>query len=389
MTLVLAAGLPAMGMNIFLPSLAGMALYFETDYAVMQLAISAYLAMTGVLQLFLGPMSDRFGRRPVILVSFGLFTVASLGCALAPNVEVFLFCRMAQAAVASGIALSRAIVRDVVDARHAASMIGYVTMGMALVPMIGPSLGGLLDAAFGWRASFVFLTVFSMLVFALVWFDLGETNRSQSGSFRQQVANYPALFASRRFWGYAMVSAFASGAFFAFLGGAPFVAGTILQMSPAEMGLYFGVIAGGYAAGNFVTARIATRMGLAWMLIVGTLASVFGVALAAVLFAVGVQTPLALFGSIFFVGVGNGLALPSANSGLLSVRPELAGTASGLGGAIMIGGGSALSATTGALLGPETGAWPLIFMMLASSVASVLAAIYTNRIEREVAGSGA
>lgn len=385
MTLILIAGLPALGMNIFLPSLAGMALDFETDYAVMQLAISAYLALTGVLQLFLGPMSDRFGRRPVLLASFGVFTLASVGCALAPTAEIFLMFRMMQAVVASGIALSRAIVRDIVDARHAASMIGYVTMGMALVPMIGPSVGGLLDAAFGWRSNFVVLTAFSALVLAIVWFDLGETNSSQSGSFRDQVKNYPALLASRRFWGYTLVSAFASGAFFAFLGGAPFVAGIVLGMSPAEMGLYFGMIAGGYAMGNFMTARIATRMGVAWMLVAGTLVSVFGVLLGAFLFAMGIETPLALFGSIFFVGVGNGLTMPSASSGLLSVRPKLAGTASGLGGAIMIGGGAALSAVTGALLGPETGAWPLIFMMLASSAMSVLAALYTNRIEKEVA----
>lgn len=124
-TLVLLAGIGALSMNIFLPSLAAMAEYFETDYALVQLSISAYLGVIGVLQLIIGPLSDRYGRRPVMLWALAIFTLSTLGCLFAESIEVFLFFRALQAAVAAGIVLSRAIVRDMVPANEAASMIGY------------------------------------------------------------------------------------------------------------------------------------------------------------------------------------------------------------------------------------------------------------------------
>lgn len=385
LTLVILAGVPALSMNMFLPSMPSMALYFSVDYAVIQLAISGYLAMTGLLQLVIGPLSDRYGRRAVLLASVSIFLVATLGCLLAPNAETFLFFRFLQAVIASGIALSRAIVRDVVDMRHAASMIGYVTTGMALMPMLGPVVGGLLEAWFSWQASFIVMLVFGVLILGLVIIDLGETNMTRTASFGAQFRQYPELLRSRRFWGYAMVTACASGAFFAFLGGAPYVGSQVLGVPPAQLGIYFGIIAFGYMGGNFVTGKFAAQLGPGPMMVGGALTSLFGMTLVACLFLAGIQTPASLFGGIFFVGFGNGLTLPSANAGQLSVKPELAGTASGLGGAIMIGGGAALSAITGALLGPETGAWPLILMMLGSLCCGLLATFYTLKIEREVA----
>ena len=151
-TLILLAGLSALAMNIFLPSLPGMVAYFNTEYRLIQLSVALYLGVNAALQLLMGPISDRWGRRPVILWGLGLFLVATLGCIAAPNVYVFLTFRMVQASVVVAMVLSRAIVRDMVPQDRAASMIGYVTMGMAVVPMIGPAFGGLLDEAFGWQA---------------------------------------------------------------------------------------------------------------------------------------------------------------------------------------------------------------------------------------------
>ena len=123
------------------------------------LAISAYLGLTAVLQLVIGPLSDRFGRRPVMLGCFAIFLAATVGCILAPSIEVFLGFRLLQATIASGIVLSRAIVRDMVPPDQAASLIGYVTMGMSLMPMVGPMIGGFLDESFGWQSVFVFTLV--------------------------------------------------------------------------------------------------------------------------------------------------------------------------------------------------------------------------------------
>ena len=250
-TLVLIAGIAAMSMNVFLPSMPSMALFFDADYAVIQLSISAYLALTGVLNFVIGPLSDRYGRRKVLLICIAVFTLASFGAMMSRSVEVFLAFRMAQAVIASGLVLSRAIVRDIVPANEAASMIAYVTMGMALVPMLAPVLGGFLEDSFGWQANFATMALSGILVFVLVFADLGETNRAQMTSFKAQFASYPTLLKSRRFWGYTFVAGVTSGAFFAFLGGAPYVGSEILGLSPSELGLYFGIIPTGYLVGNF------------------------------------------------------------------------------------------------------------------------------------------
>jgi MFS transporter, DHA1 family, multidrug resistance protein len=378
-TLVLITGVAALNMNMFLPSLPSMAAYFQADYALVQLAVSGYLGLTAGLQLVVGPLSDRYGRRPVVLVSFAIFLAATIGCILAGSIETFLAFRMAQTAVASGMVLSRAIVRDMVGPSEAASMIGYVTMGMALMPMVGPMIGGFLDQAFGWHA--VFWTTFGVgvLTLAVAWLDLGETNRNPSASFGAQFRSYPELALSRRFWGYSATAALASGAFFAFLGGGPYVASEVLGMSPSRLGTYFGLIAAGYVLGNFLSGRYAGRVGLNRMMLLGALVSTGGMALALALFAAGLASPLSFFGSITFVGVGNGLSLPSANAGIVSVRPHLAGSASGLGGALMIGGGAALSFVAGALLGPTTGAWPLLVIMLLCSALCIGSTVYVIR----------
>jgi len=154
LTLILIAGIPAMSMNLFLPSLPGMTAYFHTDYRLMQLSVAIYLAFNAVLQVVVGPVSDRFGRRPVVLGGFAVFVLASLGCVFSRSVEVFLVFRMMQGAVVVGMVLSRAIVRDMVPQDQAASMMAYVTMGMAVVPMISPAIGGVLDQTFGWQANF-------------------------------------------------------------------------------------------------------------------------------------------------------------------------------------------------------------------------------------------
>lgn len=381
-TLVLIAALAALNMNIFVPSLTGMAKYFEADYAIIQLAISAYLGVTAVLQLIIGPLSDRFGRRPVLLGSFGIFLAATLGCLFAPNVEIFLFFRMIQGAIASGMVLSRAVVRDMVEPDEAASKIGYITMGMSLAPMLGPMLGGFLEQQFGWHSSFVLVFVFGVFVTWLVWADLGETNAHKSSSFMAQFKAYPELFTSKRFWGYALTAAFTSGVFFAFLGGVAFVGETIFGLNSAQLGLYFMFVSTGYMFGNFLAGRFSRRIGLNRMMLIGSGATMLGMVLLLGFFFSNLIHPLTFFGSMIFVGIGNGMTLPNANAGIVSVRPHLAGSASGLGGAIMIGGGAALSATTGTMLTQETGAYPLLYMMLASAVLAVVTSLSVILVAR-------
>lgn len=376
LTLILLAGISALSMSIFLPSLTAMAAEFGTPYATMQLAVTAYLATTAVIQIAIGPLSDRYGRRLVTLFSLGFFVLATIGTVFAQDATTFLVFRILQAAVASGMVLSRAIVRDMVPAEQAASMIGYVTMGMALVPMVGPTIGGILDQFFGWRASFVFLGLAGAGVFTLAYLDQGETLQSGGMGFRDQLASYPALLTSPRFWGYALCTMFGSGAFFAFLGGASFVADKIYGLTPFQNGIALGAPAIGYALGNFFAGRYSTRIGIDRMALYGAIVASTGLGASLLISLVGYNTAVLFFAFCTFLGLGNGMLLPNATAGLLSVKPHLAGTASGLGGALMIGGGAILSQYAGSLLSVESGAVPLQWVMLLSSIASAVAVLF-------------
>lgn len=380
-TLVLLAGLAALALNIFLPSLPGMTAYFDTDYRVMQLSVAIYLAVNAVLQLIVGPLSDKYGRRPIILAGMTVFLLATLGCALSQSVGMFLFFRMMQAAIVVSMVLSRAIVRDMVPQDQAASMIGYVTMGMALVPMVGPALGGILDEAFGWQAGFWALFVLGIGVLVLVYVDLGETHAPSGLSIFRQFGEYPELLTSPRFWGYALASGLSSGAFFAYLGGAPYVGDKVFGLTPSEVGFYFGAPAVGYFLGNFASGRFSVRVGVNHMVLWGTIINAAGIAVNLALFYAGLANAVTFFALMSLMGLGNGMTIPNATAGALSVRPHLAGTASGLSGALMIGLGAALSALAGTALGPGTGATPLLWIMLATALPAIAAIFYVMRRE--------
>lgn len=375
-TLVIASALGPLTLNVFLPSLPAMARHFDTDYSVIQLTVSLYLAAMAGLQLVLGPASDRFGRRPVMLVSLAVFILATMAAVVSPNVETLLVCRVLQAFAAAGVVLSRAVVGDTVGPAGAASRIGYVTMGMTLAPMIGPAIGGVLDEVYGWQATFGLTLIFGVVAIFIVYFDLGETNRHRTEDLGAQFRAYPQLVRSRPFWGYALTSAFTSGAFFAFVGGAPYVSSEMLGMSPSQYGFYFAVLGVGYLTGNFLSGRYASRFGIRRMIVAGNAVAVCGALVSFGLFLSGIVHPLSLFGPMALMGVGNGLTLPSANAGMVSVEPGLAGSASGLGGAMQMSSGAALSVVSGMLLTPESGVYPLLGVIFVSAVSAMLATTF-------------
>ena len=387
-TLIVMTGLSALAMNIFLPSLPNMAHYFDAPYRLMQLSVALYLAVNAVLQILIGPVSDKFGRRPVILAGMAIFIVASAGCALSQSAAVFLTFRMIQAGIVVAMVLSRAVVRDMVPQARAASMIGYVTMGMAIVPMVGPVFGGMLEQAFGWQANFWVLAGIGVLILALTWADLGETAQGSGLSLGQQFREYPQLLTAPRFWGYAGAAALSSGAFFAYLGGAPYVGDHVFGLAPHEVGFYFGAPAVGYFAGNYLSGRYSVEIGVNRMVFWGTLANVIGIALNLALFYAGFGSAISFFGLMILMGLGNGMTIPNATAGALSVRPDLAGTASGLAGALMIGGGAVLSALAGAWLTPQSGAFPLLWIMLISAIGAVATILFVMRREARLARLG-
>jgi len=390
--LVLLASISALAMNSFLPSLPNMAEHFGSSTALMGLSVGVYLGTSAIFQILVGPLSDRIGRRTVSLWALIIFSVVSISCVYAPNTFVFMVLRALQAIAACTFVVARAIVRDTTETQASGSKIAYISMGSAICPMFGPALGGLLDGWFGWEANFWFIGGLGIFILLIAYFDLGETVPENTQGFRQQFSEYPELLLSRRFWGYCLASAFGAGAFFAYLGGGPFVGSIVYNLSPEMLGLYFGAPAIGYFFGNFLSGRFTILFGIDAMILWGLWIIFSGLSLSMVCSYFGYGTVETFFGFMIFVGLGNGLTIPNATAGMLSVRPHLAGTASGLGGAMMIAIGAALSTLAGAFLIPGSNEMPLLMLMWFSSLSGVAVIIYVrqrNKRLKKLSNAGA
>lgn len=384
LTLILMASLPPMAMSIFLPALPQISTYFDAPYHQAQLAVAIYLGGNAVLQLLIGPIADRYGRRPIMLGSICVFLLATLLATTAKTIETFLLARILQSSIVAGVALSRAIVRDTTAPEAAASRVAYVTMGMSISPMLAPILGGYLTSLFGWQSSFVVLLFAGIGLFIICFLDVGETSPGTDQSLWATFRGYPELLTSQRFMGYALCTLFASGAFFLYLGGAPLIGQTYYGLSETTLGLAMAAPALGYFFGNFGAGKYSTRMGINRMILIGSLVVLLGLicALAGVIW--GAKSPYVFFGAMVILGFGNGLQMPNSIAGTLGVRPNLAGTASGLGGAMMIGGGAAFSALAGRLLHPGDTPQILLLLMIAASACCLLAVLWVMRRQRQL-----
>ncbi|CAB3752041.1 MFS transporter [Burkholderia sp. MSh2] len=385
-TLILLCACSVLPLGLFLPSLPEIARDLHADYALVALSLGGYAAVAASLECAMGPLSDRFGRRPIVLASVAVFTLGSLVCATATDVRVFLAGRLMQAAITSVYPVSMATIRDTDGGAGAASRIGYAAMAAAFAPMAGPTLGGVLAQTAGWRASFWLLGTVGVALFAWCAVDLVETHANRSSSLVQQLRAYPALLRARRFWAYALCMAFSTGAFYAFLAGAPLAAQTVFDIPPAEIGIYMGSVTAGFVCGSFLAARCASRYALATTILCGRVVACAGPAIG-LAFAIGGAThPVAWFGPCVLVGIGNGLTNPGAHAGAVSVRPALAGSASGLAGAMTIAGGAALSSLTGAVLTAGNAGYAPLAMMLLSAALALAAALCVRMFDaREAA----
>ncbi len=381
-SLILLTALAAVGpfaMNMVVPAMPALARIFESSYGVMQLILSAYLGATALVQLVLGPLSDRFGRRPVILGGMLTYLAGTLVCAFAPTVEVLVAGRVIQAAGAcSGLVIGRAIIRDLFSRDKAASWLGYVTMAMVIAPMLAPLAGGYLFDVFGWQAMFWLSAALGVAILAAALPHLHETRRSDA------VANgglswsaVLGLVRDRCFCGYVIVLSFASAMFFTFLGGSPFVVTVVFDRPVSEYSSYFMVSAVGYMFGNFLSGRFAERMGPQRMISLSLVFMVLGLTL---LWALsGIPHTAALFAPMTVIAISNGLALPSAMASAVSIRPELAGTAAGLAGSLQIGVGALGAFVVGLLQEGSMSALPMMVIMTLAGAISALGFVMTRR----------
>ena len=343
-------GIGPFTMQVLVPSLPAMGRDLGVSTATVQLTVTLYLLGVGVGQLFYGPLSDRFGRRPLLLGGLALYAVASLAAALAGGIGALVAARVAQALGAcAGVVLARAVIRDVWARDEAASVLGYVTMGMTIAPMLAPVLGSLLEESFGWRASMWACLAAGLPLALLAWKRLPETLAAPQplpGLFAIGRA-FAALWAVPLFRAYCGVTACATGVFFAFLGGAPYVVVQGMGYSPVTFALAFAGMSILFALGNFLAGRLSRSLGVLRMLALGTVLTTGGAVLAIVMQLVFPPHILVFFVPMGIVAIGNGMTQPNAIAGALSVRPQLAGTASSLIGALQMSFGALLTFIVG------------------------------------------
>lgn len=380
--LIALSALAILPLNMFVPSLPNIARDLGAEFSVVNLAIAGYAVATALTHLVAGALSDRFGRKPVALVALGIFTLSSLGCSLATDVRLFLLCRLFQSAVIAGYAVSLAAIRDTSGDRAATGRIGYVSSAWAVAPMLGPTLGGLLDAAFGWRANFVAFALFGLAGLYLVAFHLRETNRQRSACIALQLKGYGELIGSSRFRAYALCMAFSIGALYVFLGGAPLVAAALGETSPVVLGMYMGMVPAGFMLGSYTVGHTSTRFSPHAFLLAGRILTCTGLLIGGVLAGFGAAHPLAFFAPCVAVGLGNGLSMPTANAQVLSIRPGLAGTASGLASAFTVLGAGLVAFCAGLVVNAANARAAVLGAMLMSSLLSLGAAVWIARAER-------
>ena len=374
--LIAATAVGPLSLNIVAPALPGMVKTFGTDAGTVQLTLSLFLLGMAISQLLLGPLSDRFGRRPVMLAGLALAVLASFAALAATSIGGLIIARTAQAfGATTGVVIGRAIIRDLYERDRAASMIGWVTMAMVVAPMIAPLIGGALDTAFGWAATFVFVGLFAAAVLVWATTQLPETRAvASSEGFRYFMRDAHGLLTNARFLGYVLVAAFNSAIFFAFIGGAPHIVVTVMHRTSAEFGLWFTIISLAYMAGNFAAGRWSARYGVDTMIRAGVAVGVAGTAVGILWALIDPQGgPPVIFIPQLITSFASGFLLPNAIAGAVSARPQAAGTASGITGFMQFGLGAVTAQIIGHLIEGATTALPLAVTVLGMSTCALVA----------------
>jgi len=373
-----------LAMQIILPVLPVMQDAFMVSAGTVQYVLSLALFTIAFATLVYGPASDRYGRRPVLLVGLVIFLLGSVVSALAPSIELLIAGRVTQAVGgAAGMVVSRAIIRDLYDRDTAARLMAYMITALVVAPMVAPLIGGLLNDAFGWRAIFIFSGVVGIVVLALALPRVPESLQpgTSAQTFRGMLSGFGVLLRVPAFLGYAGQAGFGMGMFMAFLGAAPFVTINVLERPPTEFGLFFVLISAGFMAGTFMTARLGQRIGLDRMMRVGSgLAVVFGVVMLAFVLA-GVWSPWTIFLPGMGMAFANGLSMPNAQAGAISISPRFAGTASGLLAFLQMLMGAGFAQLAGML--QDDTPLPMAVIMLTASTLAFLSAVFLTRVGKQ------
>ena len=375
MIILLAAvsALGPVGMQILLPALPVIKQKFYVTNDVAQLTLSLSMLAIAIGTLVYGPLSDKFGRKRVMLVGIIITIFGSIVCFVADSIMLLISGRFIQAfGGAVGLVLARAIVRDVYGPEEAARVIATLVMVMVVLPMMSPALGGELMQRFGFESVFIVIAFASAIAFVFLFLWLPETLAKPVPfeGVKSMLMTFSKLFASRVFCGYAFCVTFVSVVFFSFISAAPEIMVSVLKRPPTEYGYYFIMIPAGFMTGNYVARHFGRTISIDNMIAIGASIGVFGIVLALLLQTLGMSSPVALFLPIALAVFGNGITLPNAQAAAINEFPEYAGTASGLTGFLQMAV-SSVAAQAVALIFNGT-VYPLLGLMLVASIISLL-----------------
>ncbi len=374
--LVFVSGLGPISMNGVLPANNAIMSDLIASQGQIQLLLTVYLLCTLLAQPLVGNWADRYGRRPVSIYGLLVFAAGSALATVAPNMELLLLGRALQgagSAVCMGV--PRTIVRDVYPRDKAASVIGYLTTAMMVVPMVGPALCGWITDATSWRWVHAMLCVLGLLAAFGAWRTQHETRppRPEGEAAVGFMSASRTLFSTPGFLGYSLLLCGSVGLYFSFLSSAPYIMMNLRGHSASSYGAWFAMTAIGYISGNLLAGRFSSRMGTTRMLTIGVALAVFGVI--AFWALSGVQHPLGLFIPMLIVAMSNGMSIPNVNAAALGLVPQLAGNASGVLGVAYLGMGVLLTLALGALLSES--AFP---MYLAMTICAFIALYGLKRV---------
>lgn len=333
--IVLLAAIAASGpfaMNVYLPALPLVQAHFGASVPEMNTTVSVALLSFAVGILLYGPLSDRYGRRPVILGGLGVFGLGNLLCLAAPTLEVLVLGRAVQSlGSAAGLVVARAMLGDLYAREKMARMLAYLTMVMVLGPTVAPLVGGAVAEAWGWQALFAVLLVANAAVLGVTWRHLPETRAAgeRNASTAALLGESFALLRRRAFLGFTVQAGVIYATFLAFISTVPYVM-VELGRSSTEYGLWYLLLAGGYFVGNWWVTRVATRVGLRRLIVAGTTGQLAFAVLGLVLVLAGIWHPAAIFLPFAALSLAQGLALPNLNASAVALAPRTAGAASSM-----------------------------------------------------------
>lgn len=381
--LVVSIALGTMGTTIIVPSLPYLAESFSVDYGAVTLLQTAYLLGLAFPQLAYGGVSDRFGRRPVMLFGLVLFVLGSAVCAMATGMGMLIAGRLVQAiGGCAGITLARAILRDLFSREQAASRLAYVMMVMVLAPMLAPLIGGHLHVHLGWQAIFVLMAALGAITLAVFVVRLPETNPPNPvrQSWSDMARGFGHVLGSKTFAAHAVPTALCTATFQSFLVGSAYMLERREAGTPGDFGFYYLVPATGYFIGNFLSGRFVGRIGSDRLILAGNAISVLGCAAMLLTSTVDPLTPFGLFGSMFVVSVGHGMVIANGVVAATSAVPGRFGTAAGMAGFLQLFLAGVLGFVVGVAI--EKAEWLFVPIMFVASVAALTVFVAAHPLRR-------